>query len=133
MYSIGQCPKGFINYLLILFVAGVLLQQEFKLEPSWITMAVLWSAIIIIAVYFIMKQNRLVWLAAGLLFFISGIFRISLLDTVALTDVSWFEGQEITLTGVLEGDPKAVEDKQGVVDALQSMKDKGEYPDVLWK
>jgi len=25
------------------------------------------------------------------------------------------------------------EDKQGVVDALQSMKDKGEYPDVLWK
>ena len=115
MYSIGQCPKGFINYLLILFVAGVLLQQEFKLEPSWITMAVLWSAIIIIAVYFIMKQNRLVWLAAGLLFFISGIFRISLLDTVALTDVSRFEGQEITLTGVLEGDPKAVEDKQGVV------------------
>lgn len=25
------------------------------------------------------------------------------------------------------------EDKQSVVDALQSMKDKGEYPDVLWK
>lgn len=25
------------------------------------------------------------------------------------------------------------EDKQGVVDALQAMKDKGEYPDVLWK
>lgn len=25
------------------------------------------------------------------------------------------------------------EDKEGVVDALQSMKDKGEYPDVLWK
>ncbi|MBR5229898.1 MAG: nucleotidyltransferase [Firmicutes bacterium] len=25
------------------------------------------------------------------------------------------------------------EDKQSVVDALQSMKDKGEYPDILWK
>ena len=25
------------------------------------------------------------------------------------------------------------EDKQSVVNALQSMKDKGEYPDVLWK
>ena len=25
------------------------------------------------------------------------------------------------------------EDKQSVVDALQAMKDKGEYPDVLWK
>lgn len=95
----------------ISFMLGIWLAGQFE-GPLTILYGMAFVCFILSVLFILYKVDRVVWIIAAL-FLIAGMIRFTHADTLALNDISQYEGQNITLYGVVDDVPTFIEGEEG--------------------
>lgn len=112
MREIGQHPQLFLAGCLGMLCLGIKLGSLDSMTVSGGLLAGE-GFFLLLAVWMSLRESRWTWLAALILFFLLGMLRFAMADTLPDIDISHWAGQEVRITGTLREEPRVAVDQNG--------------------
>ena len=118
--SYGQQPLTFINGILLCCLAGIYVADKIVFDLNYAGCVLIF--LLLFSVGSVIKKSRYAFLFIAALLFVLGIYRYTMVNTVADDDIVNFIGQQRTVTGILQNEPLVHEDAQGIFHIRYEMK-----------
>ena len=108
---IGQRQEEFLAGGLACYAGGICLGRW-----TAVPLTALAAGLVLVlgaAVWLLRRQSRFTWLAFLALFVLLGAMRFTAVWQLPITDISHWQRQQVTVTGVVREEPRITQDKQG--------------------
>lgn len=112
MREIGQWPQLFLAGCLGMLCLGIKLAALCGVPASGGLLAG-WGLFLLLSVWLVLRESRWAWLAIVSMIFLLGMLRFAMADTLPVSDISHWAGQDVKVTGTLREEPRISVDSTG--------------------